>query len=76
MNNKMIVKFYTPIINYVDLQVRGMKNKPNIRWVGKVHETLKGYGYLAELPQETEYSIIHSKQINKQRQQNEFYMQL
>ena len=63
-------------INFPDVQLRGLRTDKGIRWVGSVHETLKGEGITTVLPLEPQYSILHSKTIEKQRQQNNLYDQL
>jgi glycosyltransferase involved in cell wall biosynthesis len=58
-------------INYPDYQNRILKNKPEIYWVNKVHEKIIGAKTIASLPEG--YDIIHSKTIEKQEKQNQFY---
>lgn len=60
-------------INWPDLQMRVIKNIPEIKWTGVVHEQLAGYNTYAIMPLEREYSIIHKKTLEKQIQQNQFY---
>lgn len=60
-------------INWPDYQFRICKNIPEIRWEGKVHETLKGYEQVAMLPAEEIYALGHHKTIEKQEKQNSFY---
>lgn len=61
-------------INHPDYQIRIWKNKPEIKWVGKVHEKLEGYQTYSVLPFTTEdYSLIHIKQLDRQIRQNQFY---
>jgi len=60
-------------INWPDYQYRICKNIPEIRWEGKVHETLKGYEQIAMLPAEEIYALGHHKTIEKQEKQNSFY---
>jgi glycosyltransferase involved in cell wall biosynthesis len=60
-------------INWPDLQMRVLKNNPNIKWSGSVHEQLTGYSSYAILPLERDYSIFHIKPLEKQIAQNEFY---
>lgn len=72
------------VINYPDVQARLMKNKPEIRWQNKVHEIVVGasnYSNLGQLEVSSEFDIedvqnwclIHIKNIERQRRQNEFY---
>ena len=60
-------------INYPDYQTRLYKNTPKIKWVGKVHEQIKGFQQYTLLPQIDELSLIHHKTIEKQEKQNNFY---
>lgn len=60
-------------INYPDYQLRGCLNKPEISWVGKVHERLSGFHNLQYLPSMKEWSILHDKKLDKQIKQNELY---
>ena len=60
-------------INYPDYQWRIWKNKPEIKWVNKVHEKLDGYKKFATLPAEEILSLYHHKDIKRQEKQNEYY---
>ena len=61
-------------VNWPDNQHRIFRNKPEIKWVNKVHEKIVGWKTYAELPSEDDsYALYHIKDINRQRQQNEFY---
>ena len=60
-------------VNYPDYQWRIWKNKPEIKWVNKVHEVLDGYKTYAPLPAKEELSLYHPKDILKQQKQNEYY---
>jgi len=61
-------------INYPDPQTRIVKNRPEIAWVGKVHERLEGHVTHTILPFEAEdYCLLHVKDINRQEDQNNFY---
>lgn len=62
-------------INWPDLQGRIYRNRPNIRWEGKVHERVVGaqtigsfYGVL-----QNKIKLMHNKKIEKQRRQNDLY---
>ncbi len=70
---KGIYTFYVPIINPFEPQLRVYKNTPKIKWVGEVHEKLKGYRSQMFLPKETKYCLYHFKHISKQITQNELY---
>lgn len=64
-------------INYPDMQMRIMQNKPDIKWVNKVHEVLSGYKSISHLPFNVDgWGLIHDKTIEKQRKQNQFYENL
>lgn len=60
-------------INWPDLQMRVVRNSPEIKWTGIVHEQISGYKTYAVLPLERDYSISHIKTIEKQAKQNAFY---
>jgi len=58
-------------VNYPDHQTRLIQNKPEINWVGKVHERLLGAKIEIALP--GGYDLIHPKDIERQERQNNFY---
>lgn len=60
-------------VMFPDYQGRLYKNHPDIKWEGKVHEHIIGAETISVLPPEEEWSIIHVKEIDRQRKQNEFY---
>lgn len=60
-------------INWPDYQPRIYQNNGKIKWVGDVHEYLEGFVNRTVLPQDPRLAIIHSKDIERQREQNEFY---
>jgi len=60
-------------VNWPDLQTRIYRNKESIVWKNKVHERLTGYTTYSTLPEEVEYCLLHSKTIERQEKQNEFY---
>jgi hypothetical protein len=60
-------------INWPDYQWRIYKNKPEIKWINKVHERLEGFNKYATLPMEEDYSLYHPKTIERQVKQNEYY---
>lgn len=65
---------YIPIINYPDYQGRIYKNNKHIKWVGKVHEVIKGHENHFYFPKnKLNYCIYHPKTIHKQKKQNKFY---
>ena len=60
-------------VNWPDYQWRIWKNKPEIKWVNKVHEKLEGFKTYAPLPAIPEMSLFHPKDIVRQEKQNAFY---
>lgn len=60
-------------INYPDKQGRIYRNNPHIVWEGKVHEHIVGYKMYGNLPEVTELSINHTKTLEKQISQNNYY---
>jgi hypothetical protein len=74
---KKTVKYYTPIINWCDYQIRIYKNIPEIYWEGKVHETLNIRDKAVFLPIETQdWALYHPKTIERQEKQNNYYSTL
>jgi glycosyltransferase involved in cell wall biosynthesis len=75
--NNGIVKFYTPIVNWPDMQGRIFKNSPDFYYLpvapGSIHETIKGYKKYANFPLDKKFAILHYKEIQKQEQQNAWY---
>ena len=60
-------------VNWPDYQWRVWKNKPEIKWVNKVHEKLDGYTSYALLPAREELALYHPKDIERQEKQNAYY---
>ena len=60
-------------VNYPDYQWRIWKNKPDIKWVNKVHERLEGFRTYATIPSTEQLSLYHPKGINRQEKQNSYY---
>jgi len=61
-------------VNWPDNQHRIFRNKPEIKWINKVHEQVVGWKTYAELPADDDsYALYHVKKIDRQRQQNLFY---
>jgi|TARA_B100000035_G_scaffold114797_1_gene97279 hypothetical protein len=60
-------------VNWPDYQWRIWKNKPEIKWKNKVHEVLEGFKTYAPLGALVELSLIHTKTIERQEKQNEYY---
>ena len=64
-------------VNWPDPQHRIFRNKPEVKWVNKVHEKIVGWKTYAELPSEDDsYALYHIKNIDRQRKQNEFYSKI
>jgi hypothetical protein len=61
---------YGKIINWPDPQ--GRLYKAGSRWEGKVHERIKARTF-ALVPMDISWQLLHSKTIEKQRQQNAYY---
>jgi hypothetical protein len=60
-------------VNWPDYQWRIWKNKPEIKWVNKVHERLEGFKTYAPLPAEQSMALYHPKDIARQERQNSYY---
>jgi len=63
-------------VNFPDYQWRIWKNIPEIKWINKVHERLDGFKSYAALPLDMGFEdcyLIHSKTIDRQERQNNFY---
>ena len=60
-------------VNWPDYQWRIWKNKPEIKWVNKVHEKLEGLKTFSPLPQHPELALQHPKTIERQEKQNAYY---
>jgi glycosyltransferase involved in cell wall biosynthesis len=60
-------------INFPDYQWRIWKNKPEIKWINKVHERLDGFGLYTSLPPIDSCCLYHPKTIERQEKQNQFY---
>ncbi len=64
-------------VMFPDYQTRIVKNIPEIKWEGKVHERLVGHKTHTALPHETEdYCLLHIKDIKRQEAQNNLYNNL
>lgn len=63
-------------VQWPDYQTRLYKNKPYIRWEGKVHERIVGHKTQTALPALEEWALYHIKDVTRQRQQNKFYSTL
>lgn len=60
-------------VNFPDYQWRIYKNKPEIKWINRVHEKLTGYKEYAALPADVDFCLEHHKTIARQEKQNAFY---
>lgn len=60
-------------INFPDFQMRILKNKPEIKWINKVHEVITGYKEYSLFPAEDLYCLYHPKTIERQEKQNIYY---
>ena len=60
-------------VNWPDYQWRIWKNKPDIKWVNKVHEVLNGHKTYAPLPAMEALALYHPKEIDRQEKQNNYY---
>ena len=60
-------------VNFPDYQWRIWKNKPEIKWINKVHERLNGFKSYSMLPALPLYCLDHPKEIKKQVKQNDYY---
>ena len=61
------------VVNFPDYQGRLYRNDPCIFWKNKVHESITGAKVVTDLPAEPEWSLIHPKNIDRQREQNALY---
>ncbi|MCK9273075.1 glycosyltransferase [Candidatus Gracilibacteria bacterium] len=61
------------MINFPDWQGRIIRNSPDIKWIGKVHERIDGAKIVKYLPQDEKMAFLHVKEIARQIQQNNFY---
>ena len=60
-------------VNWPDYQWRIWKNKPEIRWINKVHERLDGFLSYAPIPEYESMALLHPKTIDRQVKQNSYY---
>jgi glycosyltransferase involved in cell wall biosynthesis len=60
-------------VNFPDFQARIYKNKKDLVWKNKVHETLVGFEDFSNFPLDEQWCLSHHKQIDRQEKQNEFY---
>ena len=62
-------------VNYPDYQAIVFKNSKDIRWTRPLHEHITGCKTYAHLPPHEELSLYHPKTIQKQEEQNMFYIE-
>mgnify|MGYP001584518446 FL=1 len=60
-------------VNWPDYQWRIWKNKPEIKWINKVHERLEGFNTFMRLPAKEQYALKHPKTVERQVKQNDYY---
>ena len=60
-------------VNFPDYQWRIYKNNAEILWINKVHEVLTGYKTHTDLPMDSEWCLLHPKDIKRQERQNAYY---
>ena len=60
-------------VNWPDNQWRIWKNKPQIKWINKVHERLDGFKSYTTLPESEGFALYHPKTIDRQEKQNNYY---
>jgi len=60
-------------VNFPDYQWRIYKNDGKVKWKNKVHEVLEGHKSISHLPQQQEWCLVHSKTIERQEKQNNYY---
>ena len=61
-------------VNYPDYQARVFRRDKSIRWTRPLHEHITGCKTYSHLPPYEELSLYHPKTIQKQEQQNMFYI--
>lgn len=66
-------KYENERINWPDYQTRLYRNNSEIKWRNAVHEVIEGHKHFTVLPAVDELALIHSKTIEKQEKQNNFY---
>ena len=62
-------------VNYPDYQARVFRNHKDIKWTRPLHEYITGSKTYAHLPPHEELSLYHPKTIQKQEEQNMFYIE-
>lgn len=67
-------RMYKGMVNFPDYQARIYKNLPHIRYQKRLHERVEGNQSYVTIPPQEEYAIIHTKTIERQRENNQSYM--
>ena len=67
------IKYYIPIINFGDSQMRIFRNSPDIKWEGLLHSKIIGYKTFTTLPENDLFCILHHKKLERQTEQNNLY---
>lgn len=70
------IKYKAVLVNALDPQCRLFKNKPEIQWVGRLHERIQGNKNFVYLPFDEDLALYHSKTIEKQIETNLRYNKL
>jgi glycosyltransferase involved in cell wall biosynthesis len=60
-------------INWPDYQPRFVNKSSGIYFINKVHETFNDHSKTVFLEASAHFALLHIKDINKQKQQNQFY---
>jgi len=60
-------------VMFPDYQGRLYRNVDTIYWQNKVHERIVGHKNEAHIPAEEDWAIVHNKDIERQRLQNNYY---
>jgi glycosyltransferase involved in cell wall biosynthesis len=58
-------------VNYPDRQTRILQNRPDIKWINKVHERITGAEIAVNMPEG--FNLFHPKTIERQERQNSYY---
>jgi len=58
-------------VNYPDRQTRILQNRPDIKWINKVHERIAGANITVNMPEG--FNLFHPKTIERQERQNSYY---
>lgn len=69
------IKHKAVLVNAYDPQCRLFVNKPEIKWVGRLHERIEGNKNYVYLPFDEDLALYHDKTIEKQIETNLRYNQ-